>query len=324
MVSRLRARRSFEWAVFPLLACMLAAATAGPETRTANLTLALSPSVGLELVWIPAGTFLMGSPAAEPLRHADEGPRTRVRLTTGFWLGRTHVTIAQWEAVMGRDVREQLLHLIDDDSLHDVAGKRQTLREYMHFSRDSVDRYLANESDDLPMYFVSWYDAMEFCRRLTALERAAGRLPAGYEYDLPTEAQWEYAARAGTRGAIYTPVLDAIAWYDANSAQGYLGKGFAVAGGATGGPRPVAGKAPNHWGLYDMAGNVWQWCRDWYGPYPGGSVTDPAGPPGGTLRVNRGGSFGSGAGDERSARRAGNPAFEASAYRGFRVALVAR
>jgi len=172
------------------------------------------------------------------------------------------------------------------------------------------------------VYFVSWDDAVEFCRRLNALARAAHRLPAGYEYNLPTEAQWEYAARAGTRGAIYAAPLDAIAWYDGNSADGYQGKGFKVASGATGGPRAAAGKRPNYFGLYDMLGNVWQWCRDWYGPYPGGEAVDPTGPASGTGRVNRGGSFGSGAGDERSASRAGNPPAEASAYRGFRVALV--
>jgi len=185
-----------------------------------------------------------------------------------------------------------------------------------------VDTYLANEADDLPMYFVSWEDAQEFCRRLTAIELAAGRLPKGYEYALPTEAQWEYAARGGTRTATYAP-LGTIAWYDDNSWQGYVGKGFKVAGGIAG-PRSVAGKAPNNWGLYDMAGNVWQWCSDWYGPYPGGKLVDPTGPASGTMRVNRGGSFGSAAADERSASRAGNPPMEASAYRGFRLALVAR
>jgi formylglycine-generating enzyme required for sulfatase activity len=223
---------------------------------------------------------------------------------------------------MGRDVRTQLLHVIDDDALYDLGGKRQTKRDYMHFSREKAAEYLANESADLPMYFVSWDDAIEFCRRLNALERAAGRLPAGYEYDLPTEAQWEYAARAGTTGATYAEPLDSIAWYAANSADGYQGKGFKLASGANGGPRTVATKRPNNWGLYDMAGNVWQWCRDWYGPYPGGDVTDPTGPASGGGRVNRGGSFGSSAGDERSASRANNPPAEASAYRGFRLALV--
>jgi formylglycine-generating enzyme required for sulfatase activity len=306
-----------------LLACA-AVGIGAPPGIGAPHNLELPGKVMLDMAWIPPGSFTMGSPPSEASRHADESPQTHVTLTKGFWLGRTHVTIGQWKAVMGRDVREQLLHFIDDDALYDLGGRRQTGRSYMSFSRAKAAEYLANESDDLPMYFVSWNEAKEFCRRLNELERAAGRLPADYEYDLPTEAQWEYAARAGTTSAFYAEPLGAIAWYDANSADGYQGKGFKVASGATGGPRAVAGKRPNHWGLYDMAGNLWQWCRDWYGNYPGGKATDPSGPATGTGRVNRGGSFGSGAGDERSASRAANPPAEASAYRGFRLALTHR
>ena len=260
----------------------------------------------------------------EPGRKPDEGPQTRVTLTRGYWLGKTFVTIGQWKNVMGADVRGQLIKAINDDTLYEMGGKQQTLRDLMHWSRD-VDpaSYLGNEDEDLPMYFVSWNNAMEFARKLTERERAAGRLPAGYEYNLPTEAQWEYACRAGTTGATYAGpneagVLDQIAWYDRNSAAGYSGRGL---GPTRSGPRSVGQKKPNAWGLHDMYGNIWQWCRDWYGPYPGGSVTDPFGPQSGTFRVNRGGSFGSGAKSERSACRAANPQPEASAYRGFRIAL---
>ena len=201
----------------------------------------------------------------------------------------------------------------------------------MRFSREAdPGKYLADEDDNLPMYFVSWNDAMEFCKKLNESEHAAGRLPNGYEYSLPTEAEWEYACRAGTTDATYvgplvvegrrSPVMDNIAWYDANSPDGYTGKGFNVSG-HTGGPHAVAQKQANAWGLYDMSGNLLEWCRDWYGTYPGGSLTDPAGPAAGAERVNRGGSFGSGLRDERSANRAKNPPAEASAYRGFRLAL---
>jgi formylglycine-generating enzyme required for sulfatase activity len=307
-------------AVFAAFLVVVAAA-ANSVNATEPLELRLPGGTPLAMQWIPAGSFVLGSPDSESGRHADEGPQTSVTLTEGFWLGRTPVTVGQWKSVMGTGVRGQIVKMIADDTRYELGGRRQTRREYMRFSLAHVDDYLANEDDALPMYFVSWHDASEFARRLTGLERTAGRLPAGFGFDLPTEAQFEYAARAGTDAATYG-APDSIAWYDANSARGYQGKGFEVAGGATGGPRAVSGKAPNYFGLYDMAGNVWQWCRDWYGPYPGGSVRDPPGPATGTLRVNRGGSFGSSLADERSASRAGNPPPEASAYRGFRVALV--
>jgi formylglycine-generating enzyme required for sulfatase activity len=295
----------------------------GPEPGRPWKT-SLSADVSLDLAWIPPGTFTLGSPASESGRHSDEGPQTNVTLTKGFWFGKTCVTIGQWKAVMDVGVRAQLVKHIDDETLHDIGGRKQRLRELMNWSPAADPTgYLGNEDDNLPMYFVSWNDAMEFCAKLTARERAAGRVSAGYEYSLPTEAQWEYACRAGSTGATYAgpntaEVLDRIAWYDRNSAENYTGRPL---GPTRSGPRAVGQKAPNAWGLYDMVGNVWQWCRDWHGPYPGGSVTDPTGPATGTLRVNRGGSFGSGANSERSAGRAGNPEFEASAYRGFRIAL---
>jgi formylglycine-generating enzyme required for sulfatase activity len=305
-------------------------ATPGPVMGQ-TWPLPLSNHATLEMVWIPPGTFTMGSPASEPLRKADEGPQTRVTLTQGFWLEKTMVTIGQWKSRMGLDVRGQLGKMLHDETLYDLGGKKQTVRDFMRFSRDAdPGQYLANEDDNLPMYFVSWNDAMEFCKKLNDEERASGLLPKGYAYNLPTEAEWEYACRAGTTDATCAgplvvqggraPVLDNIAWYNANSPDGYTGRGFKVSG-RTGGPRDVAQKQPNAWGLEDMAGNIWEWCRDWYGPYPGGSLTDPVGPATGTDRVNRGGSFGSGPRDERCADRAKNPPAEASAYRGFRLAL---
>lgn len=304
-----------------------AAPEAGPQksgpVAGQGWELPLADNTTAGLGWIPPGTFTIGSPPSEPRRRPDEGPQTQVTLTQGYWVERTFVTIGQWREVMGVGVGDQLIKEINDDTLYDLGGKQQPLRDFMGWSRTAdPSTYLGNEDDNLPMYFVSWNDAQEFCRKLTARERAAGRLPVGYEYNLPTEAQWEYACRAGSTSATYAgpntaEVLGGIAWYSANSATGYAGR--AVRRGA--GPRDVALKLPNAWGLYDMNGNIWEWCRDWYGPYPGGNVTDPTGPATGVFRVNRGGSFGSGPGDERSARRAANPQPEASAYRGFRIAL---
>jgi formylglycine-generating enzyme required for sulfatase activity len=192
----------------------------------------------------------------------------------------------------------------------------RTIRDFMNMSPDGdIGRYLANEDSALPMYFTSWNDAMEFSARLTERERKAGRLPSGCRYSLPTEAQWEYADRAGN---VEAGALDTIAWYAENSTQGYSGKSL---GKTVAGPRLAGTKKPNPWGLYDMAGNLWEWCLDWYGPYPAGSATDPKGPATGTYRVNRGGSWGSGPTAERPANRATNPQAEASAWRGFRVVL---
>jgi sulfatase modifying factor 1 len=293
--------------------------------------LSLTNNATFEMVWIPPGTFTLGSAVSDSLAKPDEHPQTQMTLTKGFWLGKTIVTIGQWKSVMGLGVRGLLGKMLHDDTLYDLGGKKQAVRDFMRFSRDAdPGQYLANEDDNLPMYFVSWNDAMEFCKKLNERERAAGRLPEGYGFNLPTEAQWEYACRAGTTddtyaGPLIVPgrhasVLDNIAWYNANSPDDYIGRGFNVSG-RTGGPHPVAQKQPNGLGLYDMEGDIWEWCRDWYGPYSGGSLTDPIGPATGTDRVNRGGSFGSGPRDERSANRAKNPPAEASAYRGFRLAL---
>ena len=149
------------------------------------------------------------------------------------------------------------------------------------------------------MESVSWTDVQEFIRKLN--EREGGEL-----YRLPTEAEWEYAARAGTTGPRYGET-DEIAWYAGNS------------GGRT---HPVGRKRPNAWGLHDMLGNVWEWTADWYGPYPSGAASDPRGPASGSFRVRRGGGWYSDAGRCRSADRNG---FEPS-YRdfnlGFRLARV--
>ena len=154
---------------------------------------------------------------------------------------------------------------------------------------------------DCPVETVSWDDVQEFIRKLNA---AVGE----ERYRLPTEAEWEYAARAGTKtdtpagdldivGMSNAPVLDGIAWYGGNSGVSYAGGydcsdwGEKQYASSRCGTHPVGGKAPNAWGLYDMLGNVWEWVEDWYGAYPGGTVTDPRGPVSGSWRVYRGGSW---------------------------------
>lgn len=161
------------------------------------------------------------------------------------------------------------------------------------------------KGDNYPVEQVSWKEARRFCEKLnndSSIER-----PEGYCFDLPTEAQWEYSCRAGTTGACYGD-LDEVAWYDSNS------------GGST---HPVAQKHPNLWGLYDMHGNVCEWCRDWWWwkTYQG-NVTDPMGPTSGSNRVIRGGSWCSYTQYCRAASRIrDSPDFQYN-FIGFRLALV--
>jgi len=293
-----------------------------------NLT--LPGNTLLPMSWIRPGTFTMGSPETEHGRKPDESPRTVVTLTHGYWMANTEVTIGQWKAITGLSLRDKVNKILNDETLYDFEdGKKHTIREYMHFEKNAPDKIMANEDDQLPMYLISWNEAMDFCRKLTLRERANGNIPKGYEYTLPTEAQYEYACRAGSTGATYVlapnvpttnATMNGVGWFGANSKEGYKDRGL---GPTQAGPHDVGTKPPNAWGLYDMLGNIWEWCRDWYGPYPGGNVTDPVGPPTGVYRVNRGGSWGIGLYDERSANRAKNPPNEDSAWRGFRIVLSA-
>lgn len=194
-------------------------------------------ATGIELVYIPAGSFVMGSPKSEQdamvaagtkREWVDDETQHQVTFSRGFYLGKTEVTQAQWQKLMGSN----------------PSG-------------------FQNAGASAPVENVSWDDCQEFCRK------------AGSDLRLPTEAEWEYACRAGTTGA-FAGNLDEMAWYDNNS------------GDTT---HPVATKGPNSWGLYDMHGNIFEWCQDWYDTYPTGAVTDPKGPDSGMGRVLRGGSW---------------------------------
>ncbi|MBR6059322.1 MAG: SUMF1/EgtB/PvdO family nonheme iron enzyme [Victivallales bacterium] len=245
------------------------------------VTLALGNGVELKLVKIAAGSFMMGSPLSEEGRF-DEEKQHKVTLTKDFWLGRCPVTQGQYEAVMG-----------NNPSYFKKGG-------------------------DYPVETVSWHDAMAFCKKVTEQERGAGRLPAGYEFTLPTEAQWEYACRAGTSTPFsFGSTLNGDkANCDGNYPYG-MGKGKYLACTTA-----VGGYAPNAWGLYDMHGNVWEWCLDWYGAYPDGNATDPKGPTTGSRRVLRGGSWDDIARRCRSAYRCIIDPSHCDYYVGFRLALA--
>jgi formylglycine-generating enzyme required for sulfatase activity len=158
---------------------------------------------------------------------------------------------------------------------------------------------------------VAWLDATNYCAQLTVRERMAGRLPVAWTYRLPTEAEWEYAYRAGSTTRYYfgadPSLLGSYAWYSAN-------------GSST--THTVGGREPNAWGLYDMSGNVWEWCQDWWGGLPGGNVTDPQGPSSGSYRVLHGGSFHYDASlCAASSRHNAPPSYRSHDY-GFRVVLA--
>jgi formylglycine-generating enzyme required for sulfatase activity len=170
-----------------------------------------------------------------------------------------------------------------------------------------------------PVSSVSWFDATNYCWQLTQRELAAGRIPPGSQYRLPTEAEWECAARAGTTTRFsygddpdYTNLTN-YAWFILNS-------GFP----STLTLHPIGQKLPNPWGLYDMEGNVWEWTQDWLGDLPGGAVTDPQGPASNpmTWKVVRGGSYDFDVTDCRSARRFFFPQAFTDTDIGFRVVLV--
>ena len=165
----------------------------------------------------------------------------------------------------------------------------------------------------LPVESVNWFEATNYCATLTQLERAAGRIPVGCAYRLPTEAEWEYACRAWTSTRFsygddpgYTNLAN-YAWYSQN-------------GDNT--THPVGQKLPNFWGLYDMHGNVLNWCQDWWGQYPGGSAVDPVGPATGASRVIRGGSWLRTAAHCRSAFRHSFAPETRNILIGFRVVLT--
>jgi formylglycine-generating enzyme required for sulfatase activity len=223
------------------------------------------------MVFIPPGTFRMGSPTREVDRTANEGPQTAVIISRGAWIGKYEVIQGEYLAVMGSNPSWFNGQRFD--------GSSNTVDYGTDLSR--------------PVETVSWFDATNYCVVLTQQERASGRIPIGSVYRLPTEAEWEYACRGWTSTRFsygddfdYTKLAD-YAWYSEHS-------DFRT--------HPVGQKLPNPWGLYDMHGNVSEWCQDRYEPYFGGIEVDPSGPKIGSA-VIRGGSWTNSARSCRSAHR---------------------
>ena len=270
-----------------------AASLNGPWTMWTNVTVGLEGTVLVDLspgsaarfyravaderpvgpagfVWIKPGTFIMGSPVTEPERFPDEIQHT-VTLTSGFWMSDHEVTQDEYQAIVGTN----------------------------------PSRF---KGPSHPVDQVSWLEAVDYCNKLTNRERNAGRIKAQQAYRLPTEAEWEYAARAGTTGARYGE-LNAIAWHYDNHL-------------ATPESQPVRQKLPNAWGLYDMIGNVFEWCADWSWAYKLEEQLDPQGPTLSTgSRVMRGGSWGNSSQACRSACRLQDSPVTSSYCGGFRPVL---
>ena len=247
----------------------------------------------MKFCWCPPGKFTMGSPTTEKDRGSTE-KQVEVTLTQGYWLGKYEVTQAEYEQVMGKN-----------PSATSATGTNE-------------EKVTGQDTTRFPVENVSWLEAAEYLKKLTDQERAAGRLPASWEYRLPTEAEWEYACRAGTTTA--TAYGETISSKQANfiGSSPYNG---AEQGPNLRRPAPVGSYAPNAWGLYDMHGNVFEWCFDWYIDKLSGGV-NPQGAQTGSSRVYRGGSWDYYGRSCRSANRFGHDPDFRYFNLGFRVALV--
>jgi formylglycine-generating enzyme required for sulfatase activity len=290
------AQGNSDWALAPRVRQSSPGQDAGPRQAGSGETSGPSsgeswtiPNMGLSFVYVEPGSFQMGSNDED-----NEKPVHTVTISQGFWMGCTEVTNGLYQSFL----RET-----------NYDGSKEADRDYLRHHRDwSV--YASTEAT-YPIVAVSWRNALALCAWLTDVEQKAGRLPSDYEYRLPTEAQWEYAARGGHKSRGYTfsgsNNIDEVAWHAINSGDH---------------THPVGQKESNELGLFDMSGNVWEWCLDRYGEYPSGPVTNPAGPATGSNRVFRGGSWIYLASYCRMAFRHNNTPTLVSTNIGFRVVLA--
>lgn len=234
--------------------------------------------INMKMIWVEGGDFFMGCTSEQGGDCGSDEQNVRRVTVDGFYIGMLEVTQSQWEKVVGTSIYQQ-------------RSKANTSNTF-------------GVGPDYPMYHVSWNEAMEFCRLLSN--------KTGRTYTLPTEAQWEYAARGGNKNesAKYagSNMIDAVAWYTDNS------------GSST---HIVGSKRANALGIYDMSGNVWEWCKDWYAnSYVSYDTNNPVGPSSGFDRVYRGGSWSNAASYCRVAFRGnGSPGGRSSAL-GFRVVCL--
>lgn len=267
------------------LLCGIAALSASAQnhegTTVANY-LETTDSLNIPMVYVEQTTFEMGGTPEQGQVENDEIVHTVT--VSPFYIGATEITQAQWEKVMGTSLREQY-------------DKHKPAVEY---GKHGV-------GPDRPMYFVDWNEATAFCRKLSAL--------TGLNYRLPTESEWELAARAGGKKPFRyagSDDLDSVGWYVDNADMDRFNRGNPES-------HPVTTLAPNSLGIFDMSGNVCEWCYDFYAPYPTEPTTDPSGRPHNGDRVYRGGSFRSNKDYSRVAFRNSNSPSYASEFLGFRV-----
>ena len=253
-------------------------------------------SIGMKLVLIPAGRFTMGSPANEQGHHDNEGPQHEVEISRPFYMGANPVTKGQFAAFVKSESYKTEAESDGRGGFALTAPGKWEQRPEFNWRSPGFD-----QTDDDPVADVTWNDAVRFCQWLSKKE--------GRTYELPTEAEWEYACRAGTSSSYAfgddPKVLGDYAWFSANSGRR---------------THPVGTKKPNQWGLNDMGGNVWQWCADRYANYQSGPVKDPKGADTGDVRVTRGGAWYIGPLDCRPACRGHDPSNQ-SPNHGFRVVL---